>query len=100
MWGWEGLYGRPRPVPLTSMLGGTRSPHPAGDPKDPPIHITRRPGPSTPVGAGVDEDVGLGRLRRPRPCSSCSNLAATRPHPTPRATIKALPTPRRPPSPL
>src|SRR5947209_18591294 len=37
--------------------------------------------PSASVGAGVDEDVGLGRLRRPRTRSSGSHLAATRPHP-------------------
>src|SRR6266705_3181120 len=36
MRGWEGLYGRPRPVHLASMLGrNTITPHPAGDHKGP-----------------------------------------------------------------
>src|SRR5438105_8854999 len=37
--------------------------------------------PSPSVGAGVDEDVGLGRLRRPRPSlPSCGNMTTL--HPT------------------
>ena len=35
MRGWEGLYGRPRPVALASMLGEHDHPHPAGDHKGP-----------------------------------------------------------------
>src|SRR5438874_6635673 len=47
----------------------------------------------------VDVRLG-GPLGSPASCSSGSHLAGIRPHPTPRATLKALPTPRRPPSPL
>src|SRR6266567_4677774 len=71
-----------------------------GDRQGPP-GINRRPSPSTSVGARA-ADVGLGGpLWSPASCSSGSNLGGTRsPIPTPRATIKALPTPHRPPSPL
>jgi len=48
----------------------------------------------------VDEDVGLGRLRRPRPVNLASMLEEQDHLPTPRATLKALPTPHHPPSPL
>ena len=65
-----------------------------------PIRINRRPSPSTSVGAGVDEDEGLGRLRRPRPVPLTDILPKHDHLPTPRATIKALPSPHRPPSPL
>src|SRR5947207_14632096 len=34
--GREGLYGRPRPVHLASILRNTTTPHPAGDHKGPP----------------------------------------------------------------
>src|SRR5947199_7634814 len=71
-----------------------------GDPGGRPIRINLRKGPSTSVGAGVDEDEGLGRLRRPRPVHLAHILEKHDHLPTPRATIKALPTPRRPPSPL
>ncbi len=71
-----------------------------GRPPGSPNRHQPKKSPSASVGAGVDEDVGLGRLRRPRPCSSHFHLAGTRPPSTPRATIKALPTPHRPPSPL
>ena len=64
------------------------------------IRINRRPSPSTSVGAGVDEDEGLGRLRRPRPVPLTDILPKHDHLPTPRATIKALPSPHRPPSPL
>src|SRR2546421_9550955 len=67
MWGGEGLYGRPRPVHLASILGEHDPTSTQGDHKGPPISINLRPSPSTSVGAGVDEDEGLGRLRRPRP---------------------------------
>src|SRR5947209_17584527 len=62
-------------------------------------HQTKK-SPSASVGSGVDEDVGLGRLRRPRPCSSHFHLVGTRPPSTPRATLKALTTSHLPPSPL
>src|SRR5947209_9626110 len=46
------------------------------------------------------DEGGKGRLRRPRPCSSGFHVGGIGPPHTPRATIKALPTPHRPPSPL
>ena len=36
MRGWEGLEGRPRPVPLAPTLEEHDHPHPAGDPQGPP----------------------------------------------------------------
>src|SRR5205823_11906454 len=71
-----------------------------GDREGRPIRINLRPSPSPSVGAGVDEDVGLGRLRRPRPVHLASMLGEHDHLPTPRATLKALPPPHRPPSPL
>src|SRR5437764_14970640 len=71
-----------------------------GDREGRPIRINRRPSPSPSVGAGVDEDEGLGRLRRPRPVPLTDILPKHDHLPTPRATIKALPSPHRPPSPL
>src|SRR2546421_11367066 len=100
MWGGEGLYGRPRPVHLASILGEHDPPSAQGDHKGPPISINLRPSPSPSVGAGVDEDEGLGRLRRPRPVHLTHILQKHDHLPTPRATIKALPTPHHPPSPL
>src|SRR5436190_21169169 len=70
-----------------------------GRPCGRPRGINLRPSPSTAVGARA---VGSGReglYGRPRPVHLASILR-TRPPPTPRATIKALPTPHHPPSPL
>src|SRR6266566_4920475 len=100
MWGGEGLYGRPRPVHLASILGEHDPTSTQGDHKGPPISINLSPSPSPSVGAGVDEDEGLGRLRRPRPVHLTHILRKHDHLPTPRATIKAHPTPHRPPSPL
>jgi len=36
MGGWEGLYGRPRPLPLAHTLGEHDHPPPTGDHKGPP----------------------------------------------------------------
>src|SRR2546421_2302694 len=59
----------------------------------PPIGINLRTSPSAPVGAGVDEDVGLGRLRRPRPVPLASMLGGTRPPPHPAGDHKGPPNP-------
>src|SRR5205807_4064598 len=71
-----------------------------GDREGRPIRINLRASPSTSVGAREDDEGLGGPLWSPASCSSRSHLAATRSPPTPRATIKALPTPRPPPSPL
>ena len=71
-----------------------------GDREGHPICIDLTTSPSTSVGARA-ADVGLGGpLGSPASCSSGIHVGGTRPHPTPRATLKALPTPHRPPSPL
>src|SRR5947209_11439919 len=62
-----------------------------GDPRGRPIGINLRTSPSAPVGAGVDEDVGLGRLRRPRPVPLASMLGGTRPPPHPAGDHKGPP---------
>src|SRR5207237_3750680 len=55
---------------------------------------------STPVGArAADEGLG-GPLGSPASCSSRFYIGGTRSPPTPRATLKALPTPHHPLSPL
>src|SRR6266702_1325824 len=86
-----------------SLLFSTKlSPGPGfqGDREDSPRGINLQTSPSTFVGARED-DVGLGGpLGSPASCSSGFHLAGTRPHPTPRATLKALPTPHHPLSPL
>src|SRR5438874_10682469 len=66
----------------------------------PPIHINPRPSPSPSVGARA---VGRGReglYGRPRPVPLADILKKHDHLPTPRATIKALPTSHHPPSPL
>src|SRR6266566_5164598 len=71
-----------------------------GDPHGRPRGINRRPSPSTSVGARA---VGSGReglYGRPRPVPLALLLGKHDHLPTPRATIKALPTPHHPPSPL
>ena len=85
MWGWEDLYGRPRPVHHARILREhDRLPTPRATLKALP---SPRPPPS-PLRVLMS------------PVHRADNLEEHEHSPTPRATIKALPAPRPPPSPL
>src|SRR5713226_3945147 len=75
-----------RGICLKPIIGGNRH-----QPNEKPINLRRGEG----GGAGKG-----GPLWSPASCSLCSPVGGTRSHRHHRATIKALPTPTQPPSPL
>jgi len=64
--GREGLYGRPRPVHLASILRNTTTPHPAGDHKGPPNPTSSSLAPTDRSASWLTSRLRLMRIGQPR----------------------------------
>jgi len=67
--GWEGLYGRPRPVPCAHLRGNAITPPPPGDHKGPPFPTSSALAPTDHPASYLSSRLRLMPSGRPQGCA-------------------------------